>query len=116
MSGETTLLPCPFREHNRKRLVIHHRKCRWHEGGLYAVKCEICGIRGPYALSEEKAIEKWNTRHVETCRITASSTDGLCSDNPRHYFELSCGHSFTINGLDAPVACAVCGKVVKNAD
>jgi len=55
-------------------------------------------------------------RHVETCRITASSTNGLCSDNPRHYFELSCGHSFTINGLDAPVACAVCGKVVKNAD
>lgn len=65
----TELLPCPFREHNRKRLVIHHRKCRWHEGGLYAVKCEICGIRGPYALSEEKAIEKWNTRHVETCEM-----------------------------------------------
>jgi len=72
----------------------------------------------------EKGDKEWQAiadelnaeRHVETCRITASSTDGLCSDNPRHYFELSCGHSFTINGLDAPIACAVCGKVVKNAD
>lgn len=63
----TELLPCPFREHKRKKLVIHHRKCRWYEDGLYAVKCEICGIRGPYALSEEKAVEKWNARHVETC-------------------------------------------------
>ena len=67
MSDETTLLPCPFREHKRKKLVIHHRKHRCLEDGLYAVKCEICGIRGPYALSEEKAVEKWNTRHVETC-------------------------------------------------
>ena len=48
-----------------------------------------------------------------TCRITASSTDGLCSDNPRQRFELSCGHSFTVDGLDAPVACPVCGKAVE---
>lgn len=48
-----------------------------------------------------------------TCRITASATDGLCSDNPRQYFELSCGHSFTLDGLGAPVACAVCGKAVE---
>ena len=47
-----------------------------------------------------------------TCRITASSTDGLCSDNPLQRFELSCGHSFTLYGLDAPVACPVCGKAV----
>ena len=48
-----------------------------------------------------------------TCRITASSTDGLCSDSPRHRFELSCGHGFTVDGLGAPVACPVCGKAVK---
>ena len=48
-----------------------------------------------------------------TCRITASSTDGLCSDNPRQYFELSCGHSFTLDGLGAPVACSVCGEAVE---
>ena len=47
-----------------------------------------------------------------TCRIIASSTDGLCSDNPRQWFELSCGHSFTLDGLGVPVACPVCGKAV----
>ena len=47
-----------------------------------------------------------------TCRITASATDGLCSDNPRKWFELSCGHTFMLYGLGTPVACAVCGKVV----
>ena len=47
-----------------------------------------------------------------TCRISASSTDGLCSDNPRQRFELSCGHSFIVDGLGAPVACPVCGKAV----
>lgn len=47
-----------------------------------------------------------------TCRIAASSTDGLCSDHPRQRFELSCGHSFTIDGLGAPVACPVCGRKV----
>ena len=48
-----------------------------------------------------------------TSRITASSTDGLCSDDPRQRFELSCGHSFTLDGLGAPVACPVCGKAVE---
>ena len=48
-----------------------------------------------------------------TCCILASSTDGLCSDNPRQWFELSCGHSFTLDGLRAPVACPVCGKAVE---
>lgn len=47
------------------------------------------------------------------CRITASSTDGLTSVEPRHWFRLSCGHSFTVDGLDAPVACPVCGKAVE---
>ena len=48
-----------------------------------------------------------------TCRISASSTDGLCSDNPRKWCELSCGHSFTLEGLGKPVACPVCGKAVE---
>lgn len=48
-----------------------------------------------------------------TCRIMASATDGLCSDNPRKHFKLSCGHGFTLDGLGTPVACAVCGKAVE---
>ena len=46
------------------------------------------------------------------CHITASSTDGLCSDAPRKWFRLSCGHSFTVDGLGRPVACPACGKAV----
>lgn len=49
-----------------------------------------------------------------TCHVTASSTDGLCSDNPRKYFELSCGHSFTFDGLEMPNFCPNCGAKVVN--
>lgn len=48
------------------------------------------------------------------CKVVASSTDGLTSDNPKQWFELSCGHAFKLYGLGAPVACPVCGKVVKH--
>lgn len=47
------------------------------------------------------------------CKVVASSTDGLTTDNPKQLFELSCGHAFKIYGLDVPVACPVCGKAVK---
>ena len=68
-------------------------------------------------VMQEIADELNVERHVETCRITASSTDGLCSDNPRHYFELSCGHSFTLDGLEPPNYCEVCGaKVIQGVD
>jgi hypothetical protein len=108
--NQMTLLPCPFREHKRKKLVIHHRKHRCYEDGLYAVKCEICGIRGPYALSEEKAVEKWNTRHVETCENMREKFGYkrlfVCSE---------CGVTFD---PDCEINyCPWCGrKVVDNAD
>ena len=47
------------------------------------------------------------------CKVVASSTDGLTTDEPRQWFKLSCGHAFKLDGLDAPVACPVCGKAVK---
>lgn len=46
------------------------------------------------------------------CKVVASSTDGLTTDDPRQWFELSCGHAFKLDGLDAPVACPVCGRKV----
>ena len=46
------------------------------------------------------------------CEVVMSFTDGLCTDNPKHWFKLSCGHSFMVDGLGKPVACAVCGKAV----
>ena len=47
------------------------------------------------------------------CEVVMSSTDGLCTDDPKHWFKLSCGHSFTIDGLEKPVVCAVCWKAVE---
>lgn len=63
------LKPCPFGTHHRQKLKMYHRKCRWYESGLYAVMCEVCGICGPYALSEKRAIERWNARTERTCRL-----------------------------------------------
>lgn len=72
--------------------------------------CETCDELGNADSFINHLIQA--ERAERTCYIVASSTDGLCSDNPRQYFELSCGHSFTIDGLKRPVACAVCGKIV----
>lgn len=47
------------------------------------------------------------------CKITTSATDGLCGDDPKVYYELSCGHRIMLYGLDVPIRCAVCGKVVE---
>ena len=47
------------------------------------------------------------------CKVVASSTNGLTTENPKQLFQLSCGHTFKIYGLDVPVACPVCGKAVK---
>ena len=47
------------------------------------------------------------------CKVVASSTDGLMTAEPKKWFELSCGHSFMLYGLDAPICCPVCGRIVK---
>ena len=46
-------------------------------------------------------------------KVVASSTDGLTTNEPRQWFKLSCGRSFKLDGLDAPMACPICGKAVK---
>lgn len=48
----------------------------------------------------------------DPCKIVASSTDGLVTDAPRKWCQLSCGHSFTFIGLGSPAACLVCGRKV----
>lgn len=105
----TSLKPCPFcgGEATVERIG---------RSGYYYVACNTayCCDYGKFD-TESEVIAAWNTRAElgsGTCRIIASSTDGLCSDNPRQWFKLSCGHSFMLYGLDVPVACAVCGKRV----
>lgn len=59
----------------------------------------------------KRICEVWNAKfEAETCRIVASSTDGLTTNEPKKWFELSCGHSFILYGLDTPAACPVCGR------
>lgn len=49
-----------------------------------------------------------------TCKITATSTNNLMyPDYMTKWYELSCGHSLTLKGDEAPKWCAVCGKVVE---
>ena len=118
------LKPCPFCGGEAKTEQVE----RIHYGTVYRVGCHTDGCKGWWYESvlyrtEAKAIEAWNTRTPEQaiaatlgsgeCRVVASSTDGLCTDNPRHWYELSCGHSFTVYGLEMPVACPICAKAVK---
>lgn len=49
-----------------------------------------------------------------TCKITATVTNNLMyPDYMTKWYELSCGHSLTLKGDEAPKWCAVCGKAVK---
>ena len=59
---------------------------------------------------------KWlmKERDDAVCKVIASFTEGLMTPEPQKWFMLSCGHSFKLNGLDAPVSCPVCGKKVNN--
>ena len=50
--------------------------------------------------------------HPGECRVVASATDGLMTDSPRKWWELSCGHSLELDGLEPPACCPVCGKLV----
>ena len=49
-----------------------------------------------------------------TCKITATATNDLMyPDYMTKWYELSCGHSLTLKGDEAPKWCAVCGKAVE---
>ena len=87
--------------------LFEHDRFTWsvtdHPDGYMIANCG--------GLTPEQAVAA--TLGAGECEVVMSSTDGLCTDNPKHWFKLSCGHSFTVDGLEKPVACAVCGKEVK---
>ena len=126
----TELLPCPF---CGGQPDFQHFNITPNVQGRIVCSCGIELRQGKNDTEDDMRII-WNTRSdyavqaenerkaeqaiaatlgSGTCRILASATDGLCSDSPRQWFVLSCGHSFTLDGLGAPVACPVCGKAVK---
>ena len=73
--------------------------------------CGKCSEAFKELREEFKKLREEGVYHGE-CKVVASSTDGLTNDNPKKWFELSCGHTFMLYGLDAPVACPVCGRKV----
>lgn len=91
--------------------------------GTYEGNCIECGkrfIRRQIDSFDDGALcarhyKEWQKEQVSggECKVVASSTDGLTTAVPKKWFELSCGHAFKLDGLDAPVACPVCGKAVK---
>ena|GEM_PF-3695266 len=66
-----------------------------------------------YSYDWQAIADELNAAMGGECKVVASSTDGLTTNEPRQWFKLSCGHAFKLDGLDAPVACPVCGKAVK---
>lgn len=107
------LKPCPFcggEAHCEKSL-------RWHIGECWRVGCDTKGCIGwillesVLYLSEQIAVDKWNTRANPTCCIENIYYDELwfatCT-------ELSCGHDVWGEVLNY---CPVCGaKVIESRE
>jgi DNA-directed RNA polymerase subunit RPC12/RpoP len=111
MSDETTLPPCPFCKGDafvRIDVSLRPTQSRYRVGCDKDSTCHGWYGHSRYYATEAEAIAAWSTRAERTCYVTGSATDGLCTDNPRKYFELSCGHSFTLNGLKTPNYCPNC--------
>ena len=45
--------------------------------------------------------------------IVGSTTDGLTTERPTKRYELSCGHSVTLDGFEKPSFCPTCGDAVR---
>ena len=89
---------------------------------LKAMACDLQSPNPFKSLDEKLAIIERYTQDIigvlgilygGECKVVASSTDGLTTDEPKKWFELSCGHSFMLYGLGAPICCPVCGRIVK---
>ena len=80
------------------------------------VFCEINADKGKYWMNRAIDAEGKLAASNGTCRIVGYTTEGLTSDDPKRYFELSCGHGVMLVGLeDTPNYCAKCGAVVVNS-
>lgn len=103
------LKPCPFYSHKVQKLKMHHRKSRWYKDGLFAVKCEICNIRGAYQLTEQRAIDAWNRRSERTCKGIDVNDELHGTDCPA-WMCSECGELFEAGAK----YCSQCGAKVVN--
>lgn len=93
------------------KLKIAGRLHYW-RGTIEIPEIELISICDEIQAEHESAIAA--TLGSGTCEIVATSTNNLMyPDYMVKWYELSCGHSFTLNGEDEPKWCAVCGKKVK---
>lgn len=64
VSGKSVIVnPCPFCSGRATRVDC--------DRGLWFVRCDLCGARGPEVGSTEKAVEGWNVS-VLTSHMTRS--------------------------------------------
>lgn len=96
------------------------RRGDFHE---WSIECSCCYCRTDWYGLRDAAIFAWNRRADDApsvdnehyVKVIASVTEGLTSSNPRKWIELSCGHSFMVDGFDVPRCCPTCDALI-NAD
>jgi hypothetical protein len=54
------LKPCRCRKNNKYNIPVLIGPVYEYTG--YYVKCEVCGKEGPFAATEQRAIDAWNKR------------------------------------------------------
>lgn len=62
------------------------------------------------AIEAWKSIKKWNTRHVETCKVVGSYYSELMDV---YVFSFSCRDSIWWNDEEPPKFCPECGRMVE---
>lgn len=105
------LKSCPFcgGEYTQVRYIGWESPSAFDSG--YRAECCDCGVITAAYPTEAGAIAAWNTRHVETCRITSKGEpeyDVITRD-----YEFSCGHTIAWGHVYEPNYCPNCGRKVE---
>lgn len=78
------LKPCPFCGGVAE---MHSARSWGREGRIWTVSCRDCSAQfEDWCGFEEKAAEKWNTRHYDRCAICGRIKEGLLCRNQVYNF------------------------------
>lgn len=108
------LKPCPFcggEAFVRIDVALNPTQARYNVGCDKNSYCHGWYGHSRYYNTEAEAAAAWNTRHVETCRITSKGEpeyDVITRD-----YEFSCGHTIAWGHVYEPNYCPNCGRRVE---